>query len=155
MLAILRSRDLPVRRPSLEEPSVQGSRLGESEGIHAHLSLRPDRREVASARRFVADTLTRWQCDHDSDVAMLLVSELVTNAVVHAKTVVAVNLRCEGTRITVEVHDGSDRMPADFDVAPTASSGRGIHLVAAMADDWGVRATPGDGKVVWFTLTPE
>jgi hypothetical protein len=46
-------------------------------------------------------------------------------------------------------------MPADFDVAPTASSGRGIHLVAAMADDWGVRATPGDGKVVWFTLTPK
>jgi len=123
--------------------------------VDAHLSFRPDGHEVAAARRFVADALIRWNCGHNCDAAVLLVSELVTNAVVHAKTDIALTLRYESPLITVEVHDGSDRMPADLDAGPSASSGRGVHLVSALANDWGVRAIPGGGKVVWFTLMPE
>ncbi len=54
--------------------------------------------------------------------------------------------------VTVEVHDDSDVIPAEMVVPPTASAGRGIQIVATLADYWGVRPVPGDGKVVWFSL---
>jgi anti-sigma regulatory factor (Ser/Thr protein kinase) len=120
--------------------------------VEAHLSLGADLAELEPARRFVADTLTAWDRGRDLDTALLLVSELVTNSVVHAETEVGLTLRGEGSQIRVEVADHSDKMPVDLDVPPTALSGRGIHLVATMSEDWGVRTVPGDGKVIWFAL---
>src|SRR5580704_762673 len=120
--------------------------------MEAHLLLRPDLAELGPARQFVADTLAAWDRDCDLDTALLLVSELVTNSVVHAETEVGLTLRGEGSQIRVEVADHSDKMPVDLDVPPTAVSGRGIHLVATMSEDWGVRTVPGDGKVIWFAL---
>jgi anti-sigma regulatory factor (Ser/Thr protein kinase) len=128
---------------------------GRVQGMDEHLSLRPDPAVVAAARRFVADTLTGWDSDHDRDSALMLVSELVTNAVVHAGTDIALTLRYEAPLITVEVHDDNHRMPVLLNIPPTATSGRGLHLVAAMAHDWGVRSIPGDGKDIWFSLRPQ
>jgi anti-sigma regulatory factor (Ser/Thr protein kinase) len=112
--------------------------------------------EVATARRFVAETLTRWRADYDRDTALLLVSELVTNAVVHARTEVTLEIRCQGALLTVEVSDGSDRIPVRRGAAATTlTDGRGLNLIADLSDDWGVRRTTGHGKVVWFTLSAD
>jgi anti-sigma regulatory factor (Ser/Thr protein kinase) len=117
------------------------------------LSLRPDPAEVSVARRFVADSLT--DNGRDPDTAVLLVSELVTNAVVHAETPIRLTLRYEGPLVKIEVHDDSDRMPIAREVEADATSGRGLKLVEAFADEWGVRPIPGDGKVVWVVVSPE
>lgn len=105
------------------------------------------------ARRFVADSLT--DNGRDPDTAVLLVSELVTNAVVHAETPIRLTLRYEGPLVKIEVHDDSDRMPIAREVEADATSGRGLKLVEAFADEWGVRPIPGDGKVVWVVVSPE
>ena len=119
----------------------------------AHLSLRAELTEVAVARQFVANTVRAFDgWDHALDTAVLLVSELVTNAVVHAETNIDVCVSCEGHRLIVEVGDESDRLPVESEAAAGASTGRGIPIVAAMADRWGVQRLPGRGKVVWFTL---
>ena len=134
---------------------VQPFLPGNTQGIEARLTLCPDPTEVAAARQFVADTLARWGNDDDLQAVVFLVSELVTNAVTHAGTEIIVTLRSEDSVVTVEVHDDSDRLPIYIHVSPTTTGGRGLHLVAAMSDDWGSRRIPGDGKVVWFSLAAQ
>ena len=126
--------------------------IGQTTDIDAHLSLRPERKEVAVARRFVADTLDEWGVGDLEEVASLLVSELVTNSVIHAGTDIALTLYSEGPQVRFEVRDGSTHPPVDFNVPPSSPNGRGVRIVAAMSDDWGVERVPGDGKAVWFTL---
>jgi len=134
---------------------VRWSRSGDTRQIDARFSIQPDPTEVAAARRFVADTLSTWQAHQDRETAVLLVSELVSNAVVHARTDITITIRNDGALLTVEVQDGSDQLPDRHDAAPTATSGRGLAMVDRMAQDWGVRRLPGDGKVTWFTLVAE
>jgi anti-sigma regulatory factor (Ser/Thr protein kinase) len=123
--------------------------------MEACLTLRADPSEVAAARRFVSDTLTTWRTTDDRETVVLLVSELVSNAVVHARTDITVTLRYDRDLVTVEVQDGSDLLPSRRDALPAATSGRGLYMVDALAHDWGVRRVPGDGKVTWFTLASE
>jgi anti-sigma regulatory factor (Ser/Thr protein kinase) len=133
-----------------------GSDVGKTHNVEPRLTLHPDPVEVATARRFVAETLTRWRANHDRDTALLLVSELVTNAVVHARTNITVTIRCEGQLLTVEVRDGSDQIPVRRDnPTTTLTDGRGLNLIAELSDDWGIRQTPGHGKVVWFSLSAD
>ena len=82
---------------------------------------------------------------------LLVVSELVTNAVRHARTDITVRLRCSEDRILVEVGDHDSRLPRLAGDAPDRESGRGLHMVAALAHRWGVR--PGrTGKTVWVEM---
>ena len=100
-----------------------------------------------TARRFVIDTLAAWQSAHDPDTVVLLVGELVTNAVVHARTDSVVTLRCEGAVLTVEVRDASDQPAARrLGVAVTDIGGRGLNLVVDLSDGWGVRKLPDGGR---------
>jgi anti-sigma regulatory factor (Ser/Thr protein kinase) len=109
--------------------------------------------EVATARRFVTATLTRWRVTHDRDTVVLLASELVANAITHARTDIVLTLSCEGGLLTVEVSDGSSYLPVRRVSAPsTATDGRGLNLIADLSDDWGFRTVPSFGKVVWFSL---
>ena len=106
-----------------------------------------------AARRFVAGLLDcRPFADRvaPGDV-QLVVSELATNAVIHAGTPFSVSIGCEGAAIRIEVQDWSSTLPTMRDGAPTAVSGRGLRLVAAVARDWGVELGP-DGKTVWAEL---
>ena len=114
-------------------------------------TLPRDPRSSAAARRFVEEALRRWDCAELLDSVELLVSELVTNAVVHgrSKADVAVLLAPESLR--VEVSDSSPEAPAPRDVDDDATSGRGMALVEALASAWGVVPRPG-GKTVWFEL---
>ena len=99
----------------------------------------------------MSDTLGAWSCEHLAYDAALLVSELVTNAVIHARSDVAVRLWRTGSGIRVEIADRDPQPVMSRSFNPEALGGRGLHLVEALAREWGVRdAKP--GKTVWFEL---
>lgn len=85
----------------------------------------------------------------------LVVSELVTNAVVHGEGPPELRLRWQGPSLLVEVHDDSVLLPhvQPLDDAP-AVSGRGMALVDLVADAWGTHLDPTGGKTVWALVTP-
>ncbi len=100
----------------------------------------------------MAATLDTWDCDGLRDVATLLVSELVANAVLHAGgSGVRVLVRHTGSRVRVEVWDGDARPPVRKHYSSTATTGRGLMLVDQLATQWGVSRRD-DGKRVWFEL---
>lgn len=106
---------------------------------------------VAAARRFVERVLDAQGLDGElREAAVLLASELVTNAVLHARSEMLVRVEVEH-RLRVEVRDANPRVPQASEVPLEALSGRGLHLVEALADQWGIEPGP-DGKVVWFEL---
>lgn len=106
------------------------------------------------ARRLLRATLRGWGADHLLDDAQLLTSELVNNAVVHASSAVRVRLRFADRCLRVEVTDAGAGVLQRQPGSPGDTSGRGLHLVDALAASWGTSADP-DGKVVWFELAED
>jgi anti-sigma regulatory factor (Ser/Thr protein kinase) len=115
--------------------------------------LPPVTTSVGAARRLVAETLTAAGFDSDVvDTALLLTSEVVTNAVLHAHTEVHVRVRAD-SGVRVEVIDGSAVVPGQRRHDPESITGRGLDLVQALATAYGVTPSPdGTGKTVWFVL---
>jgi len=111
-----------------------------------------DGRHVANARAFATRCLTDHGMVVDVDNVRMVVSELATNAVVHAATAFTVNLtRLDGV-LTVTVADGSHVTPHQLPQSDGLSTqGRGLHLVEALSSSWGVR-DEADGKSVWATF---
>jgi anti-sigma regulatory factor (Ser/Thr protein kinase) len=100
----------------------------------------------------VSDTVREWSGPHlDDDIVELLVSELVTNAVVHARTDVDVRVRYDGRRLRVTIGDGDSQQPGRPRKNRARTTGRGLELVDTLAADWGVARTR-NGKAVWFEL---
>jgi anti-sigma regulatory factor (Ser/Thr protein kinase) len=118
------------------------------------LALSPEPGSVARARRFLTDALRRWSVPEETEsVARLALSELVTNAVVHASTDLVVRVRPEPDAIWVGVSDQDRAMPVLRDPGTGATGGRGLTIVAAVARQWGVdRRFSRRGKTVWFTV---
>lgn len=107
---------------------------------------------VGKARSLIRTELTGWGLEHVLDDCLLIVSELVTNAVRHGGSAYALRLEIrEGSRLYGEVFDPGDGVPRPRSPDLDALSGRGLQIVAALADDWGV-TTANDGKVVWFSV---
>jgi anti-sigma regulatory factor (Ser/Thr protein kinase) len=102
---------------------------------------------VGAARRFVTAELALSQVD--LDVALLLVSELATNAICHARSRYVVRLRLHPPTLRVEVEDQSLALPVLRPVDPSLTSGRGIWLLERLASAWGTDSMPG-GKRIWF-----
>src|SRR5579884_3253864 len=117
----------------------------------ADITLEPTRAAVRAARRFVDETLEAWDRGEVADDACLVVSELVTNAVLHANTRVLVCLVDGQGVIRVEVSDESSALPNFRRYTDTALTGRGLHLVEAMSLRWGVEPGSG-GKLIWAEL---
>lgn len=115
------------------------------------LELPPRAQSAKAARRFVADVLGEWECGALVDVAVLLVSELVTNALLHAGTTIAVDCRMREDAVRIGVFDGIQASGARRSFATDATTGRGLVIVESLADDWGVSQTE-DGKCTWFDL---
>lgn len=123
----------------------------------AAATFEPVGRSVAKARGFVRDTLQGWGLADLSEDAVVLTSELVTNAVIHAGTTAEV--RClrdtEGVRIeVVDRHPERDLPIAEVHRSQpdlTSEGGRGLLLCASLASRWGVDYTTSD-KCVWFRL---
>lgn len=106
---------------------------------------------VPTARRFVEEALTTLGAPGACDDAAALVSELATNAVIHARTPFTIVVDRDGATVRVGVHDSSLVVPRRRAYGLDATTGRGLRLVATLASDWGVTAD-GAGKLVWFTL---
>jgi anti-sigma regulatory factor (Ser/Thr protein kinase) len=121
---------------------------------------------VAAARTEVEAAICAWCVPVDPDVAILLTSELVTNAVTHATSrsrraarrgfaaeAVLLVIAADDDGLRVDVHDGSGDLPVlgDCPADADAETGRGLLLVTSLAAEWGFYRTPG-GKAVYFTL---
>ena len=116
------------------------------------LLLPPEARSSSMSRRFVEHALERWELDALADVAVLLTSELVTNAIVHAQTEVEVTItRDDPKTITVAVSDSSRNAPRLQRHADDAGTGRGLGILDALAASWDV-VSGAAGKTVRFTL---
>lgn len=88
-----------------------------------------------------------------ADLTELLVSELVTNAVVHAGTPCELRIRPDGDGVHVEVRDRDPSLPSrNGHPDPMATSGRGVALVRDLADEFGMGPVSSGGKAVWFFL---
>ena len=125
--------------------------VGNSIGGGPYRRLEPHPASVGEARRFVRAELQRAGRLDLLDNAELLVSEVVTNALVHAGTPVEVTARADATKLRVEVGDGSHHLPAVRHHAHLAGTGRGLKLLHQLAAQWGADQHA-VGKTVWFEL---
>jgi len=104
------------------------------------------------ARGQVLAAIRAWDVPVDPGVAVLLTSELVTNAIGHeAGQTVTLAITCSYGQLRVDVHDTSCSLPVLVEAPADAETGRGLMLVATLSDSWGIYRTPA-GKAVYFTL---
>lgn len=106
---------------------------------------------VRRARDFIADALSAL----DGDVrnrAVLITSELATNAIRHAHSPFKVTVALSGEGVKVSVTDSSGVVPVPRNPSPTDAHGRGLMILRALADRWGIDTEPGI-TTVWFALT--
>lgn len=118
----------------------------------ASLSLDAQPASVGIARTFVVSWCRRWRCEHIVDDAKLVVSELVSNAIMHARSTSEVRLRRGQGLVRIEVIDHVPAPPQPRDLSHTALGGRGLLLIASLSRAWGVDPHP-EGKLVWAELT--
>lgn len=122
-----------------------------------HLDLDPVPASVGVARRFLRDVLAGADSDEEQqEKALLLASELVTNAILHARTPVQLGVLVDAADVLVSV---GDRLSDGRDLTPRSHShtrpgGRGLRLVSDLSERWGAVSHAG-GKTVWFLLTVE
>lgn len=110
----------------------------------------PHASSVSRARALLRQALS-GVADGMVDSAQLAVSEVVTNALVHAGTEVHLRARLDEKRLRVEVTDGSPHLPSAREHSVASGTGRGLHMVEESVDAWG-SFPRGDGKVVWFEI---
>jgi anti-sigma regulatory factor (Ser/Thr protein kinase) len=107
---------------------------------------------AAVARSQVRRAIFAWDIPVDTETAVLLTSELVTNAIAHeAGKTVMLTITCICGQLRVDVHDTSPAPPVAVTAPADAETGRGLMLVASLSTDWGFHWTP-TGKAVYFTL---
>jgi anti-sigma regulatory factor (Ser/Thr protein kinase) len=157
----------PTNTAALPGPSAAAN--GGSVRISRAVRLAPRLSAVASARAEVEAAICAWGVPVDPDVAILLTSELVTNAITHAAAGASRNrkaarrgfaaeavllvIAADDAGLRVDVHDGCGDLPvlADCPADADAETGRGLLLVTSLSAEWGFYRTPG-GKAVYFTL---
>ena len=126
------------------------TRPTELRGCRVRLTTGPT--AAAAARRQVQAAICGWEIPVDPDVAVLLTSELVTNAIRHEVTgIVMLAVTCSVDQLRVDVHDTSRCLPMLVDASSDDEAGRGLMLVTTLSDEWGFYRTPA-GKAVYFTL---
>jgi anti-sigma regulatory factor (Ser/Thr protein kinase) len=107
---------------------------------------------VGQAREFAGRALTRWGRTARADDVRICVSELATNAVIHGTVAgrgFLVRIDAGDQEVRVEVHDSRHQRPHAREASAADTSGRGLLLVAALSDDWGVDERSPCGKIVW------
>ncbi len=125
----------------------------------AAVTLPASSASVGRARSFLVQTLREWSATALEWEAAQVLSELATNAVIHAATTFTVRLELTGdvalaAELRLEVRDGSRRVPRARHYGLSATTGRGLALVGALTRSWGVEPDA-DGKTVWCLLPRE
>lgn len=131
---------------------IRGSLIERDRTVELALSPHPS--SVARARSFVSEALERWAVPEQTEqLARLAISELVTNAIVHARSNVVVRVRPEADAVWVGVTDQDDTLPVRQTSEPDGDGNRGLAIVEAVARRWGVdQQFSRPGKTVWFTV---
>jgi anti-sigma regulatory factor (Ser/Thr protein kinase) len=107
---------------------------------------------AAEARSQVRAVIRAWKVPVDPDIAVLLTSDLVTNAITHGDgETVTLAIRCSRGHLRIDVYDTSRSLPMAVDEPAGTQTGRGLVLVAALSTEWGSFRTPA-GEAVYFTL---
>ncbi|HUP87397.1 MAG TPA: response regulator [Acidimicrobiales bacterium] len=118
----------------------------------AWLRVGTDEAEVRECRRFLERHCREWNCAEEMVAdAFIVASELVSNAIRHARTPSELRIRFHGGVLRIEVLDGAATMPQPRQPDVAEGSGRGLMLIAALAEAWGVDPHP-DGKVTWAEI---
>lgn len=125
-----------------------------SRNVHRAASIRLDGSlaDIPAARRFLARQCDAWACEIPLAEAEVVISELVTNAVVHASTAVEVRLVLVDGMLRIEVADHGGGLPDVRAPSPGDAHGRGLVLVNGLSSAWGVEPLA-DGKCVWAELS--
>ncbi|MFJ3941052.1 ATP-binding protein [Streptomyces parvus] len=121
---------------------------------HCTVELQALPSRIGQVRRIISAQLRYWHLDPLIDQAALGVTELLTNVHRHAQPdkSCTVDIELLLDRLTVSVHDHDPRLPTVNEADSYATSGRGLALIAAVSESWGVRPIGSAGKAVWFTL---
>lgn len=151
----------PVGAPSTEGTATAGREVAapvhddgprsSSDPARPSLVLQPEPASAERARRWLRGVLEAAGRPDCVDVAELACTELVTNAVLHAHTAVEVTVEV-GASVRVEVHDASATLPSQRGRDTHATTGRGLALVAAITDAYGISDAGPHGKTLWFTV---
>ncbi len=136
-----------------DDIAILVARVADDPAYRAETIELPDANEaVRRGRRFTSELLARWQIPEPiHDDAVLITSELVTNAVVHGRAPIRLRLRTTRRELAIEVEDGSSAIPHKLRPAPEDLHGRGLAIVDQVAESWAARPT-GHGKTVWGAL---
>lgn len=119
------------------------------------IELSADAVSVSTARRFTADRLAEHDLLSLVDDVVLVVSELVTNAVIHARSAPTLTLRGDDRAVLVSVLDGSSTVPLALTPQPRDPSGRGLSIVTTLSDAWGTDlVASGSAKSIWASFGP-
>ncbi|MFJ6567582.1 ATP-binding protein [Streptomyces sp. NPDC091292] len=121
---------------------------------HCTVELQALPSRIGQVRRIISAQLRHWHLDALIDEAALGVTELLTNVHRHAQPdkTCTVEIELLLDRLTVSVYDHDPRLPEVRAAEASATCGRGLAMVAAVSESWGVRPRGTTGKVVWFTL---
>lgn len=125
---------------------MQGSDRVRKIELHASLA------NAATARTFVADYLTEHDLSHLVESACQVVSELATNAIVHARTSFTITMSQADGTVLLRVGDQSSMLPVRFEPEEMDISGRGLMIVEALSLDWGVISGPLGSKTIWASF---
>ena len=118
----------------------------------ATTTLEAKPQSARAARHFVEALLREWDREHVADLVTLLTSEIVTNAVMHARSELDLEVDCLQDAVRVSVHDRGEGVPVRRHVSIEATNGRGLALVDTLARRWGVDPQS-PGKAVWFEVS--
>jgi anti-sigma regulatory factor (Ser/Thr protein kinase) len=120
----------------------------------AQESFPPELSSVTEARRFLRRALDTWDAQGWEWSASQVLTELSTNAVIHARTAFEVELDFDGTVLKICVADGSPRLPVQRSYSDQATTGRGVSVIGTLAHSWGVE-TRANGKTVWCAVVAD
>ena len=126
--------------------------LGRRRHNTATIQLGPDVRDVARARRFLAEQCRRWRCQDIVEDVLLVATELVTNALLHAGSRCELRARQASGILRLEVRDAGPGVPDPRAAGTEDENGRGLVLVSALCTAWGVDSGTGPGKLVWAEM---
>jgi anti-sigma regulatory factor (Ser/Thr protein kinase) len=115
--------------------------------------LSPETTAPRRARDLVAQACAAWHGERFLELGQLVISELVSNAVLHSGTAIEIELRLDGDQFMLRVHDDGDGMPAVMPAERRTIGGVGLDLVSRVAQSWGVTPDPRGGKDVWCVLS--